>query len=295
MGLYADLNAWLTGATARWTVRYGEDLRHGGQGVADPERWTVPTRHGRVRCELYRPPGRPSGPVPVLVHLHGGAFIMRHPGMDDFWCRHVAARAGVAVVNVDYEVAPRRRYPVAHEQTHDAIVHVQRHGVDRGLDGDRLAVSGFSAGGNLAASACLRARDEQTFTARLQLLAVPSLDVVTTDKPSTVARPMISPRMVGLVRAAYFKDASRRAEPYASPAFATDLQGLPPAMVLTAEYDALRAEGDTYAERLAAAGVPVDHLVVPRRDHYFLDGTDPAQARGLLDAMSDRVSAALHG
>ncbi|MGJ9412317.1 alpha/beta hydrolase [Aeromicrobium sp. CF4.19] len=288
MGLYADFHAWLSGSTARWTVRYGDSLRLGGLDVADPATWRVPTRHGEVPCEVYRPSGV-EGPLPVLVHLHGGAFIMRHPRMDDFWCRFVAAEAGVAVVNVDYAVAPRHRYPVAHEQVHDVIAWVQQRAADQGLDGGRLGVSGFSAGGNLAASACLRARDEQTFTARLQLLGVPSLDVSTSDKPSTLAHPMISPRTVRLVRAAYFKDETRRTEPYASPALAGSLTGLPPAMVLTAEHDALRAEGDGYAHRLRAAGVEVEHVVVPRRDHYFLDGSDPTQARGLMGQMASAV------
>lgn len=294
MGLYADTNAWLAGATARWTVRYGDDLRLGGCDVDEPETWTVPTRRGDVRCEVYRPPGTSTRPPPVLVHLHGGAFIMRHPRMDDFWARFVAAEAGVAVVNVDYDVAPRRRYPVAHEQAHDVVAWVQQHAGESGIDGHRLAVGGFSAGGNLAASACLRARDEGSFVARLQLLGVPSLDVVTTHKTATVPNPMISPRTVKLVRAAYFKDPSRRAEPYASPVLAEDLHGLPPAMVVTAERDSLRAEGDEYAARLAACGVAVEHVVVPGRDHYFLDGDDAGQAWRLMSRMADRVSTALH-
>ena len=117
---------------------------------------------------------------PVHVHLHGGAFIMRHPRMDDFWARYLVATAGVAVVSVDYATAPQSRYPVAQEQSHDVLAHLADHGSDLGLDGARLGVGGFSAGGNLAASACLQARDRGTVAPRFQLLGVPSLDLTQT-------------------------------------------------------------------------------------------------------------------
>ena len=296
MGLYADVNALLVGATARLTVRYGDQLQLAGQDLDEPEAWRVPTRHGVVRCEVYRPPaGRHAGggAPPVYVHLHGGAFIMRHPRMDDFFARWVVARTGAAVVSVDYGVAPRHRYPVAHEQVLDVVRWVANHAADQGIDGSRLAVGGFSAGGNLAASTCLRARDEGGPPVRLQLLGVPSLDVSTDEKQATVPRPMIDRRTIRLVRATYFKDEARRTEPYASPLLADDLHGLPPAVVLTAERDALRAEGDAYARRLAQHGVPVEHHVVPRRDHYFLDPVDRDQVREYLEVMAAALSRAL--
>lgn len=285
----ADARAWLMGRSAALTVRYGERLRYDGGDLEGPEPLRIPTRHGTIPGELYRPVSSDRAPA-VLVHLHGGAFVMRHPRMDDFWCRFVVATTGVAVLNVDYEVAPRRRYPVAHEQSHDAIAWTQHEGESIGLDGSRLAVSGFSAGGNLAASACLRARDESSFDARFQLLGVPSVDVSTADKRPVTGRSMITPGTISLVRKTYFRDAARRSEPYASPLLAPSHRSLPPAMVITAERDALRAEGDSYAAALSAAGVAVDHVVVPGRDHYFLDGRDPAHDRGLMDRMAAAVA-----
>ncbi len=301
MGWYADATALLMNLTAPLTVRYGDALQMSGADVEDPETWRVPTRHGTVRCYVYRPTaGRhaarsvdaPSTPG-VYVHLHGGAFLMRHAAMDDFFARHVVATTGAAVVNVDYDVAPRHRYPVAHHQAHDVVEWVAQNAGTQGLDGRRLVVGGFSAGGNLAASVCLQARDQGHQPARLQLLGVPSLDVSTTHKPATVPRPMISERTVRLVRATYFKDASRRSEPYASPLLAEDLHGLPPALVVTAEHDALRAEGDAYARRLADVGVPVEHHVVPGQDHYFLDPADRRQARHWMDLMAEAIARAL--
>lgn len=273
--------------TAPLTVHYGRSLQLAGQDLARPVTIRVPTRHGRVRCRIHFPATSASGmgaPPPVYLHLHGGAFIMRHPQMDDFFSRFVAAEAGVAAVSVDYDVAPQVRYPVAQEQAHDVAAFIAERGGELGLDGSRLAIGGFSAGGNLAASACLQARDRGTFEARFQLLGVPSLDLAEgyADK-QPVGSPMLGESIVNLVRATYFKDASRRTEPYASPLRAESLAGLPPTLVVTGERDLLRREGDAYARRLAEDGVAVEHRVVPGADHYFLT---PANARTEMGRMA---------
>ncbi|MGH3458338.1 alpha/beta hydrolase [Aeromicrobium sp.] len=288
MGLFSDATALMVQAGAKRSARYGDALyftgpEFDGREFDEPESWRIPTRHHAVRCDVYRPPGvaRP----PIYVHFHGGAFMMRFPRMDDFFARFMVEEAQVAVVNVDYDVAPQHRYPIAHHQAHDVVRWLTQHAGDGDLDGSRIAVGGFSAGGNLAASVCLQARDEATPMPKLQVLGVPSLDVSTFDKTSTVSDPMIGPAALRIARTTYFKDESRRAEPYASPGLSDDLHGLPPAVVLTAEWDLLRAEGDDYAERLTASGVDVLHRVVPGRDHYFLDG-DRARARTLLDLIA---------
>lgn len=276
--------------SAPLTVNYGRALQYAGQDIPDPDLIRLPTRHGKVRCEVYRPPGV-AHPA-VHVHFHGGAFIMRHPRMDDFFARHVAASAGVAVVSVDYDVAPQVRYPVAQEEAHDVADHLAHHGDDHGLDGSRLGVGGFSAGGNLAASACLQARDLGTFLARVQVLGVPSLDVAEEyDDKRPLGTPMLSRSVLDLVRATYFPDRSRRFEAYASPLWADDLSGLPPAVVVTGERDLLRREGDRYAARLIEAGVEVEHRVVPGADHYFLD--PDRNARAELDRIANRIAAYL--
>jgi acetyl esterase len=282
----ADVRAWLMQKTAPVTVRYGRELEVGGQDLPEPRRFRVPTRHGTVRCRVHLPPGVTS--PAVHVHLHGGAFVMRYPQMDDFFARFLVVEAGVAVVAVDYSVAPQVRYPVAQEQVHDVAAHLSAHGVEgTDVDGGRLSIGGFSAGGNLAASACLQARDRGTLTPRFQLLGVPSLDVAEeyADK-RPVGTPMLGPGILDLVRATYFQDAERRTEPYASPLRAESLAGLPPTMVVTGEVDLLRREGDAYARRLTEAGVAVDHRVVPGADHYFLH---PGNARAEMGRMADAV------
>ncbi|GAA1730115.1 alpha/beta hydrolase [Aeromicrobium alkaliterrae] len=290
MSLLADAQALMIGASARLTVRYGTPLQLAGQDLPDPERMRVETRHGRVRCEVYRHP-LGHGPAPVHVHFHGGAFLMRYPAMDDFWCRYLVAKTGVTVVNVDYDVAPRHRYPVAQHQAHDVLAWIQAHGAEEDLDPAHVTVGGFSAGGNLAASACLQAAALGTPMPALQLLGVPSLDVSTSDKPGP-AGAMITPALIDLVRRTYFRDADRRLEPFASPVLAEDLATQPPAFVVTGSRDRLRAEAVQYVDQLRAAGVPVVHHDLPGQDHYFLDGSTE-HARRVMDLMAAAVVEAL--
>lgn len=270
MGLRHDLTALLSQLSR---PAYGRDRVFEGADLPVPERIRIATRHGRVRCLRY-----PGTAAACYVHIHGGAFVTRYPEMDDFWARFVVATTGLEVVLPDYDVAPQARYPVAHDQMHDVTEHLAQ---------DRpVIVGGFSGGGNLAASVAQRARGR--FELRGQLLGVPSLDVAEDVEVKCARAPgsMIGPGLLDLVRATYFKDASRRGEATASPLRADDLTGVAPAFVVTAERDTLRAEGDEYARRLADAGVPVDHVVATGVDHYFLHGAGAAHARALMDRMA---------
>jgi acetyl esterase len=253
-------------ATARWTVRYGRDLRFAGEDLV-PRRTTVGTRHGRVAVTVY-------GEGVPYVHLHGGAWLMRHPAMDDWWCRYLAAEAGVQVHNVDFRTGPYVTYPVSQEQAFDVACAV----------GAR-AVGGFSSGGGMAAAVALMARDTGALALDLQVLGVPALDLAT---EAPAAGGMISTELRGLVRRVYFPDAARRSEAYASPLLAADLTGLPPAVVLTGERDALRPDGDAYAARLRDAGVEVVYDMTPRADHYFLT-EDPVRARQTMALVAAEV------
>jgi len=242
------LSAALAHASARFTVRYGDGLDFAGRDLV-ATKTKVPTRHGRVPVHVY-------GEGPKVVHLHGGAWMMRYPQMDDWWCRYLAATAGVQVHNVDFRTGPYVTYPVSQEQAYDVTTAL-----------DAVGVSGFSSGGGMAAAVALMARDHGGPDLKVQVLGVPALDMAT-EKPS--GHGMISDGLRGLVRRTYFPDVARRSEPYASPVLAPDLSGLPPAIVLTAEHDSLRPDGDRYAERLREAGVEVTYDLTPGADHYFL-------------------------
>jgi acetyl esterase len=260
-------------ATARFTVRYGDPLRFAGQDLPAPRRTAVKTRHGRVRVWVY---GEDS--APVYVHLHGGAWMMRYPKMDDWWCRYLVATAGVQVLNVDFRAGPYVTYPVAQEQSYDVAAWAA-------ASGRPVVVGGFSSGGGTAAAVCLMARDTGDFQPVLQVLGVPALDMAT---PVTGAPGMINASLRDLVRRVYFPDVARRSEPYASPVLAQDLSGLPPTVLLTAERDALREDGDLYAARLRDAGVEVVHDITPGADHYFLT-ENPVRAKQTMALVADEV------
>lgn len=257
------------------TARYGEQLRFAGSDLPSPERLRLPTRYGAVRAFRYAG----TGPGTV-VHCHGGAFLMRHPAMDDWWCRYLVATTGVSVVNLDFRAGPYVAYPVAQHECHDAAAQVAS-------GGGPVVVSGFSSGGQLAASVCLQARDTGSFTPVLQVLGVPVLDLAAPIDPD--APGMVAPKVRELVRRTYFPDPDQRTEPWASPLLAEDLTGLPPAVVLTAEHDSLRPDGEAYADRLEAAGIDVVRDCTPGADHDFLHH-DLDRARATLALVAGEVT-----
>ena len=270
------LSAWGMRASARFTVRYGDTLRFAGGDVPAPTRRRFDTRRGSVPVHVYA--GRTG--AGAVVHFHGGAFLMRYPAMDDWWCRYLVAETGATVLNVDFDVAPTTRFPVAHEQCHDVAAAAA-------LEHGRVALSGFSSGGGLAASVALQARDQRSFRPALQVLGCPALDLA--QEPREGDRGMISPSLRRMVRRTYFPDPSTRTSAYASPVLAGDLSGLPPAVVMTGQLDVLRDDGRRYAERLEEAGVPVVYDETPHVDHYFLT-ENPQRARTTMAMAAAEVS-----
>ncbi|MFF1542692.1 alpha/beta hydrolase [Streptomyces sp. NPDC058291] len=258
----------------------------------------VETGAGAVPCTVYRPPtdaGTAGTPAPVYVNFHGGGFVVGRPEQDDHICRYIAATAGCVVINVDYAIAPQRPFPVAVTQAYDVTAWVAENGSAHGWDGSRLAVGGHSAGGNLTAAVCRMARDSGTFSPRLQILDSAPLDQLAdpATKRSLIAKPLLGPQLMRVFTAAYTPDPADRGDPLVSPALADDLAGLPPALVITAENDRLRDEGDAYAKALEAAGVPVAHRVFRAVDHYFTHTGPVAEGKAAIDVMATAVRVAL--
>lgn len=204
-----------------------------------------------VACRLYRP--RPG--APVVVHLHGGGWVLGNLDSHDAVCRLLAARSGAAVLAVDYRLAPEHPYPAALEDAETALAWLRREGASLEVDPRRLAVLGDSAGANLAAALAMRARDRGASPFALQALVYPCLDPrLDTVSAATELGGLTASEMRWYWHS-YAASALHRAD--VAPAAAEDLAGLPAAVVLTAEHDPLRDEGEDYASRLAAAGVPV--------------------------------------
>jgi acetyl esterase len=203
----------------------------------------------------------PQGARGVIVWYHGGGWVIGSLAEADTLCRKLAERTSCAVVVVDYRLAPEHPYPVPVDDSYAVLEWVGAHlGDIAGRDDVPLVVAGDSAGGNLAAVMAQRARDRNGPTIALQALIYPVTDA-NFDRPS-----YLDPdNQLVLTREAmvwfwdhYVPDGVRRTEPDASPIRAESLADLPPAVVLTAEHDVLRDEGEDYAERLREAGVPVD-------------------------------------
>ncbi|MDX3691381.1 alpha/beta hydrolase [Streptomyces europaeiscabiei] len=255
----------------------------------------IETGAGPVDCTVYRPPAGTTTPAPVYINFHGGGFIVARPEQDDHICRYIAATAGCVVINVDYAVAPQRTFPTAVTQAYDVTAWVVEHGEAHDWDGSRVAVGGHSAGANLTAGVCRTARDRGTFTPRLQIIDSAPLDMVAdpATKLSRIAKPLLSPQLMRIFTAAYVPDPADLADPLASPGLADDLAGLPPALVITAENDRLRDEGDAYAKALEAAGVPVTHRVFEGVDHYFTHTGPVPAGKEAIGLMADALRTAL--
>jgi acetyl esterase len=239
------------------------------------DRIPVPGEAGVTELMVYRPSGVP-GPWPVYLNLHGGGFVIGDWEADDPYCRFLADTAGCAVVNMDYVLAPEHPFPATIEQTYALLAWLSRHGGDLGLDGGRLAVGGHSAGGNISAAVGLLAAERAEFALRGQILDYAPLDVATSPRAKPNPDPAPDPLWAEFgVRAAesfnawYLSDPADARNPLASPLLAPELAGLPPALVLTAGYDVLCAEGETYARRLAEAGVPTEHVSYEKCPHAF--------------------------
>ncbi|MFD9044935.1 alpha/beta hydrolase fold domain-containing protein [Streptomyces bottropensis] len=255
---------------------------------------TVPTAYGPARAVLYVPAGAEGAPPPPLhVNFHGGGYVMPQIELDDALCRCLAAEAGVAVLNVDYVVAPQHPFPAPPRQAFEVVRWAAGHGGEHGWDGGRLSVGGQSAGGGLAAAVARQALEEGGPSIALQVLHYPPLDLATgaRDKRAAIARPLLRPWMADVFDSSYIPDPTMRADRLVSPAHPSDtadLRGIAPAFVVTAEYDLLKAEGVAYADRLRTAGSLVGHHDVTGADHGY-DTGDEARAREVYPLIAEQV------
>ncbi|MFF2142335.1 alpha/beta hydrolase [Kitasatospora sp. NPDC058190] len=229
---------------------------------------------GAVRVRLVRPTAQGPAPLPVILYLHGGGWIAGGAISHDRLVRELAVGVGAAVVLVDYDLAPEAPYPTALRQARAAAHWVATHGLGRGLDPARMAVAGDSAGGNLAAALTLLAKEHGGFAFRHQVLIHPPLSAsCDTDSYRRFARGCFqSADHLRWLWQQYVPDPARRSEPTAAPLNAEprELAGLPPALVITAEADALRDEAEAYAAKLRTAGVPVTCVRYQGTIHAFV-------------------------
>ncbi|GIH73926.1 alpha/beta hydrolase [Planobispora longispora] len=229
--------------------------------AVDEEWVTVPGGPtGEVRARIVRPAGS-TGDLPVVVYIHGAGWVFGNAHTHDRLVRELAVGAEAAVVFPEYDLSPEHRYPVAIEQNWTVAQWVVAEGASRNLDATRIAVAGDSVGGNMSAALTLMAKQRGGLPLRQQVLFYPVTDAsFDTGSYHRFAEGYFLRRdAMQWFWDQYTTDEAQRAEITASPLRATveELTGLPPALVITAEADVLRDEGEAYADKLRAAGVPV--------------------------------------
>jgi acetyl esterase len=262
-----------------------EDSNEAETGPALPLPVVVDVDAGGVPCRLYAT----KADGPVLVYLHGGGWCYGSIETVDRFCRRVADRSGCAVLSVDYRLAPEHPFPAALLDVDTVLDHVRKSGAALGVDPARIAIGGDSAGGHLAAVAARRQRDAGT-PLDFQVLIYPVIDpLLASESYASLGSYGLDRESMKLAWETFVPSAADRMTPDAAP-LAASLEGLPPALIQTAEYDVLRDEGADYADALSAAGVPVVHVRYAGVNHGF------ARKLALIDAARaavDQVASSL--
>jgi acetyl esterase len=271
-------------AEARQAMEMLSQMRGAEVAVASVVDRTIPGPGGEIPVRIYTPNG--TAPFPMLVYFHGGGWVLGSLGTHDGICRSLAAGAGCIVVSVDYRLAPEHRYPAAAEDCYAATQWCAAHAAELGADAARLAVGGDSAGGNLSAVVAQMARDRGGPRLVFQLLIYPATDAAcdTISHRENAEGYLLTAQDMTWFWGHYLGDLqAHAAEPYASPLRAGNLAGLPPALVITAEFDPLRDEGESYAAALEHAGVAAKVSRYDGMIHGFFG----------MGAMIDRANAAV--
>jgi acetyl esterase len=241
---------------ARQSVLAFAQLGGDPEPVGRIEDHRIPGPHGEIPVRTYTPTG--AGPFPVVVYFHGGGWVLCDLETHDPVCRSLANAAECVVASVNYRLAPEHKFPAGAEDCYAAMLWVMNNAPLINCDADRVAVAGDSAGGNLAAVVAIMARDSGGRTPIFQLLVYPVTDYylpgTTSYKENADGYFLTRDDMAWFWHHYLINDADA-ANPYACPLRAPSLAGLPSALVITAEFDPLRDEGEMYAARLRDAGV----------------------------------------
>jgi acetyl esterase len=259
--------------------------------MARVERVEIPGPAGTIPARLYVPLGGGEKPQPLLVYFHGGGWVIGDLDTHDSTVRFLAANAGVAVLSVDYRLAPEHPFPAAVEDSFAAFRWAVENAGDFAADPARIAVGGDSAGGNLAAAISLLARDDGGPAPAMQLLIYPATDAIGGQESRRLFAEgfLLTSSDMDWFEAHYLPDAAAGQDPRVSMLRAEDLSALAPAYVATAGFDPLRDEGEDYAKRMRAAGVPVALRRHPGLIHGFANMT--AVSRSARAAMSELAGA----
>ena len=238
--------------------------------VASSQTRFIPTPTAEIPVQIYTPHG--DGPFPALVAFHGGCWVVGNTELADRPHRALANATGCVVVAVNYQKAPEHPFPVPLDDCYAGLEWTRAHAEELSVDPARIGVFGDSAGGNLAAAVCLKAREMGAPQPAVQVLVYPATDwhLETTSAKEFADGYGLTTEDMRWSWTQYAPDAQERSEPLVSPLRAESLHDLAPAVVVTAEFDVLRDEGQLYADRLEAHGVPVVRHEYGGAIHGFL-------------------------
>ncbi len=231
----------------------------------------IPGPAGDIPIRIYA--SEHGGLRPALVYFHGGGFVFGNLDTHDAVCRALAKESGAVVISVDYRLAPEHKFPAAVEDSHAATLWVAANAERLGIDANRIAVGGDSAGGNLATVIAMRCRDAGGPILAAQVLIYPVTDSSSHETGSHREfgeSYFLTSGAMEWFTGHYLVSADQKRHPEVSPLLAPNLDGLPSALVITAEFDPLRDEGEAYAQRLQQAGVPVTISRYPGMIHGFV-------------------------
>jgi acetyl esterase len=269
---------------------------------ADQQDVTVPGGPtGSVPVRITRPAGA-TGALPVILYTHGLGWVFGGKDTHDRLVRELATGTGAALVFTDYSLSPEAKYPTAIEQIYTVATWIARHGAEHGLDGSRIAAAGDSAGGNMTAALTLmaKARGGIDLLAAVLFYPVTDADFDTGSYRRFATGYFLTRDTMRWYWDQYTNDPDQRAEPYAAPLRATleQLAGLPPTLIIVAEADVLRDEGEAYTNKLRSAGVPVTAVRYQGIIHGFVALNPLRQtnaAEGAINQASDFLRRALAG
>lgn len=266
---------------------------HRGDREVVSEDLSIPSPGGRLALRLYRPPV--PGPLPLLLWFHGGGWVFGSLDEADHLCAALAGRTPCLVASVDYRLAPEAPYPAALEDCGAALAWAFQEASNLGTELGKIAVGGESAGANMAAVLCAQARDRARPMPAFQLLVCPWTNLASLDSPSCRAfgaGPWLPRKNLDYYRSQYLAAGVNPLDPAISPALSPIFRGLPPAHVVTAEFDPLRDDGEAYADRLEAAGVALSRTRYKGMIHSFIVLNRPLpRAEAALDDCAARLSA----
>jgi acetyl esterase len=259
-----------------------------GISIGKTENLSIPGPAAPIQIRIYTPVAGGGTALPALVYFHGGGFVIGDLETHDPLCRTLANETGAKVVAVDYRLAPEHKFPAAADDSYAAVKWVETNAASLGVDPNRIAVGGDSAGGNLAAVVCQTAKQKGGPHIVFQLLIYPvtQLRANTESMKSFAEGYFLEKKTMDWFFDQYTTPGTDPNDPRISPLAATDLSGLPRAYVVTAGFDPLRDEGKAYADKLNRAGVAAVYVDYPSMIHGFfgMSGVLPQARQAITDA-----------